>query len=130
MFGRPYAPIPNTESSLKKQAPIGRVFTLANEGGPEYKQAVYDAYKRQMPEHVGDARDYDELVAKAYQQFQSEGLVVVQRGVGMFVAPGAAEALRAREREAFLVSEWPEIRARMRRLHLDPARLLAEPERT
>jgi GntR family transcriptional regulator len=69
-------------------------------------------------------------VAKAYQQFQIEGLVVVQRGVGMFVAPGAAEALRAREREAFLVSEWPEIRARMRRLHLDPARLLAEPERT
>ena len=72
MFGRPYAPIPNTESSLKKQAPIGRVFTLANEGGPEYKQAVYDAYKRQMPEHVGDARDYDELVAKAYQHLNHE----------------------------------------------------------
>jgi hypothetical protein len=72
MFGRPYAPIPNTESSLKKQAPIGRVFTLATEGHPAYKQAVYDAYKRQMPEHVGDARDYDELVAKAYQQLNHE----------------------------------------------------------
>ena len=28
-------------------------------------------------------------VAKAYQGFQDEGLVVVKRGVGMFVAPGA-----------------------------------------
>ncbi|WP_421851253.1 GntR family transcriptional regulator [Novosphingobium sp.] len=69
-------------------------------------------------------------VAKAYQQFQAEGLVQVQRGVGMFVAPGAAAVLRAREREAFLRHEWPEIRARMRRLHLDPARLLGEAERT
>lgn len=31
MLGRPYAPIPNSESSLKKQAPIGRVFMLATE---------------------------------------------------------------------------------------------------
>ena len=68
-------------------------------------------------------------VAKAYQQFQDEGLVQVQRGVGMFVAPGAAEALRAREREAFLRHEWPEITARMRRLHLDPGRLLGAAER-
>lgn len=67
-------------------------------------------------------------VAKAYQQFQDEGLVQVQRGVGMFVAPGAAEALRRREREAFLHREWPEIRARMQRLHLDPATLLGAPE--
>jgi GntR family transcriptional regulator len=33
-------------------------------------------------------------VAKAYQQFQLDGLVEVQRGVGMFVARGAAERLR------------------------------------
>lgn len=64
-------------------------------------------------------------VAKAYQQFQAEGLVQVQRGVGMFVVAGAAAALRAREREAFLNAEWPEIMQRMRRLHLDPAALLA-----
>ncbi|WP_298189560.1 GntR family transcriptional regulator [Novosphingobium sp.] len=67
-------------------------------------------------------------VAKAYQQFQAEGLVQVQRGIGMFVAPGAADILRTREREAFLRHEWPEIRARMRRLHLDPAQLLGAPE--
>lgn len=65
-------------------------------------------------------------VAKAYQQFQEEGLVQVQRGIGMFVAPGAAEALRSRERAAFLSDEWPGIVERMRRLRIDPAGLLAE----
>lgn len=69
-------------------------------------------------------------VAKAYQQFQVEGLVRVQRGVGMFVVAGAAEALREREREAFLRDEWPEIVARARRLHIDPALLLADLHRT
>ncbi|MCZ8019087.1 GntR family transcriptional regulator [Novosphingobium sp.] len=57
-------------------------------------------------------------VAKAYQQFQLDGLVEVQRGVGMFVARGAAERLRRSEREAFLANEWPQIRARMERLGL------------
>lgn len=64
-------------------------------------------------------------VAKAYQQFQLDGLVEVQRGVGMFVARGAAEKLRRSERELFLARDWPEIRARMERLGLTPADLLA-----
>jgi GntR family transcriptional regulator len=64
-------------------------------------------------------------VAKAYQQFQNDGLVEVQRGVGMYVVKGAAEALRERERENFLREEWPEIRERMVRLGLDPAELVA-----
>ncbi len=63
-------------------------------------------------------------VAKAYQQFQSDGLVEVQRGVGMFVVNGARDKLRAAEREAFLESEWPEIRAKMERLGIEPAGLL------
>ncbi len=63
-------------------------------------------------------------VAKAYQQFQNDGLVEVQRGVGMYVVTGAAEKLRAREREQFLRQEWPEIRDRMARLGIDPANLL------
>jgi GntR family transcriptional regulator len=62
-------------------------------------------------------------VAKAYQQFQNDGLVEVQRGVGMYVVKGAAERLRAAEREVFLNTEWPEIRSRMERLGLDPAEL-------
>lgn len=65
-------------------------------------------------------------VAKAYQQFQADGLIEVQRGVGMYVAPGAADVLRKREREAFLKEEWPEIRAHIRRLGLAPADLLEQ----
>lgn len=63
-------------------------------------------------------------VAKAYQQFQNDGLVEVQRGVGMYVVKGAAELLRKRERELFLQQEWPEIRSRMARLGLKPADLV------
>ena len=63
-------------------------------------------------------------VAKAYQQFQNDGLVEVQRGVGMYVVKGAADELRERERQHFLKEEWPEIRARMDRLGLDPAELV------
>jgi GntR family transcriptional regulator len=62
-------------------------------------------------------------VAKAYQQFQNDGLVEVQRGVGMYVVKGAAERLRTSEREQFLSEEWPEIRLRMARLGLSPADL-------
>ena len=52
-------------------------------------------------------------VAKAYQQFQSDGLVEVQRGVGMYVVRGAAEKLRRSERDQFITEEWPEIRSRI-----------------
>lgn len=65
-------------------------------------------------------------VAKAYQQFQLDGLVEVQRGVGMFVAPGAADRLRQAERRSFLAEEWPAIRARIERLGMRPAELLSE----
>ena len=65
-------------------------------------------------------------VAKAYQQFQSDGLVEVQRGVGMYVVRGAADRLRSSERQQFLEEEWPEIRARMVRLGVSPADLLTE----
>ena len=63
-------------------------------------------------------------VAKAYQGFQDEGLVVVKRGVGLFVAPGARTRLRDSERKRFLNDEWPAIQDRMARLGLDPASLL------
>lgn len=58
-------------------------------------------------------------VAKAYQMFQEEGLIVVRRGVGLFVASGAAAKLRAAERTDFLDNRWPAIAAHMRRLDLD-----------
>ena len=65
-------------------------------------------------------------VAKAYQGFQDEGFVVVKRGVGLFVAPGAAARLRNSQRDDFIEHEWPEIRDRMARLGIDLADLLAQ----
>jgi len=62
-------------------------------------------------------------VAKAYQLFQDEGLISVRRGVGMFVAEGATNRLRARERRAFLDEEWPRILSTIERLGIDPAEL-------
>ena len=64
-------------------------------------------------------------VAKAYQLFQEEGLILVKRGVGMFVAPGAAARLRNVQRDDFIEHEWPEIRDRMSRLGIDLSDLLA-----
>ncbi len=64
-------------------------------------------------------------VAKAYQGFQDDGLILVKRGVGMFVAPGARAKLRSVERDRFIKSEWPAIRARMTQLGLDPAHMLS-----
>ena len=63
-------------------------------------------------------------VAKAYQGFQDEGLIVVKRGVGMFVAAGAASRLRTSERQTFITNEWPAIKDRMARLGIDPAELM------
>lgn len=65
-------------------------------------------------------------VAKAYQQFQLDGLVEVQRGVGMFVTRGAADKLRRAERVVFIAEEWPLIRERMERLGVSPAELFAQ----
>jgi len=63
-------------------------------------------------------------VAKAYQGFQDEGLIVVKRGVGMFVAPGARARLRESERATFVRDEWPLVRERMKRLGIDAEDLL------
>jgi GntR family transcriptional regulator len=41
----------------------------------------------------------------------------------MFVAAGARAKLGDSERSRFLKQEWPEIRARMNRLGIDPADL-------
>ena len=65
-------------------------------------------------------------VAKAYQQFQIDGLIRVQRGVGMFVRDGAARQLREAERQAFLQEEWPPLRDRIRRLGIDLAELVQD----
>jgi len=55
-------------------------------------------------------------VAKAYQGFQEDGLIVVKRGVGMFVAEGASRRLRETERHRFLEIVWPPIAEQIKRL--------------
>lgn len=62
-------------------------------------------------------------VAKAYQCFQDDGLVIVRRGVGMFVAEGATRRLREAERQRFLDSVWPPVADQIRRLGISPADL-------
>jgi GntR family transcriptional regulator len=63
-------------------------------------------------------------VAKAYQTFQDDGLIIVRRGVGMFLAQGASARLRTAERREFLENRWPVIAAQIRRLDLDLGELV------
>jgi GntR family transcriptional regulator len=59
-------------------------------------------------------------------QLPSVRAFVVKRGVGMFVAPGAVEALKVQEREIFLNRIWPRMRALIDRLDIDIAELTAQ----
>jgi len=63
-------------------------------------------------------------VAKAYQTLQDEGFVAVRRGVGMFVAEGASDRLRAQERQVFLTQTWPTILTQIDRLGLSATDLI------
>jgi GntR family transcriptional regulator len=65
-------------------------------------------------------------VLKAYQQLADERLVEKRRGLGMFVIEGARALLLKAERENFLERQWPEIRAKLRRLGLSLADLPQE----
>jgi hypothetical protein len=62
------------ESSLAKQSAIGRAHQLAVEGSPEYKTSVFDAYAREMPDVLeqSGAKNYDDLMEKAYRQLAKE----------------------------------------------------------
>jgi len=64
-------------------------------------------------------------VLKGYQQLVDEGLVEKRRGMGLYVATGAKSTLLQGERERFLNTEWPKVRARIARLGLSAAELLA-----
>lgn len=63
-------------------------------------------------------------VAKAYQTLQDDGHVLVKRGVGMFVAPGAVQALKVQERDIFLTKIWPRMRVLISRLDIDISELM------
>jgi len=82
------------ESSVAKQAAIGRAFSLAVEGSPEYKAAVFEAYGKRYPnllEAVG-AKNYDDLVQKSYKQMEAETEAQFNRlPVNTFYHPGDFE---------------------------------------
>ena len=65
-------------------------------------------------------------VLKGYQELVDEGLVEKKRGRGMFVNDGARTELLKAERGRFLDKEWPQVKATIERLGLDPAALLQE----
>jgi GntR family transcriptional regulator len=61
--------------------------------------------------------------AKAYKELARDGVIDRLRGEGLVVTKGAREALLKRERSRFLKSEWPGLKARLRRLGIDLATL-------
>jgi GntR family transcriptional regulator len=63
-------------------------------------------------------------VLKAYQQLVDEALVEKRRGLGMYMSPGARGLLLKGERERFLNEQWPQVLATIRRLGLNPEKLL------
>lgn len=64
-------------------------------------------------------------VAKAYQSFQEDGLIVVKRGIGLFLADGATERLLKTERQRFLDIYWPKITKMIERLGISREELIA-----
>ncbi len=63
--------------------------------------------------------------AKAFAELVAEGVLYKQRGVGMFVADGAPERLRAERRNAFFADRLDPVLAEARMLGIEPADLLA-----
>lgn len=61
-------------SSLAKQSAIGRTHMAAVEGSPAYKNAIFDAYAQSMPDVLekSGAKNYDDLLEKAYRQLAKE----------------------------------------------------------
>jgi GntR family transcriptional regulator len=57
--------------------------------------------------------------AKVFSELQRENVTEKRRGIGFEVRKGVRKVLLHRERKRFLEEEWPEIRARMKRLGIE-----------
>ena len=88
-----------------------RIILLIIEGELKEGEAVPSV--RQV---ASDYRINHLTVAKAYQELMADGLLEKRRGIGMFVLTGAQEKLLKKEQEKFLMTEFPELLQRIRRL--------------
>jgi GntR family transcriptional regulator len=120
-------------------APIMRKPYVWAEGTPIYRQlmellltGILDGTFKEgdmLPSVRQLASDYQVnplTVAKAFQELAIEELAEKRRGIGFVVKAGVRQAVQRRERARFLREEWPQIRARMERLGIDPAELLKD----
>ena len=57
-------------------------------------------------------------VARSFDYLQQKGVAVSRRGLGLFVAPGAREAIYSIRREEFFTEHLPEIFRLMDTLHI------------
>ena len=57
--------------------------------------------------------------AKVFTELSRENLTEKRRGIGFEVRKGVRKVLLHRERKKFLEEEWPEIRARMKRMGIE-----------
>ena len=64
------------------------------------------------------------IAARALQLLEADGLIELQPDRRWHVLPGARERLLQREREEFLVREWPALREDLRRFGLGSDDLL------
>ena len=62
-------------------------------------------------------------VMRAYDQLQRDGVIISQRGIGYFVAEGAAAKALQESRREFLDSQLPPLFERMRILGITPDEL-------
>ena len=65
-------------------------------------------------------------VSKAIAMLVEDGIAQKRRGLGMFVAEGAAEQLKIQLRARFLSEEWPSIHQRITLLGLSVKDLIKE----
>ena len=103
-----------------------------NDGQPIYKQIMDTVIGRilegsypegeLLPSVRQLAVDFDVsplTAAKVITELSRENITEKRRGIGFEVRKGVRKVLLHRERKRFLDEEWPEIRARMRRMGIE-----------
>lgn len=75
-------------------------------------------------ELAADLQVNPNTVMRAYEQMQQHEIIRNQRGVGHFVAPGAAALIRERRRQNFLEQDLPQLFRQMTLMEINPEELI------